>query len=114
MNELVGSITSLPAVIGVLLFGSSARGDFDEFSDYDLLILFENKEALWKNWDRLFQEIGRLNLNVHAIPQTLEELRTANPVFLKEVEEHGKVLLAKTPFDVSVKPINLKPYSIII
>ncbi len=114
LHELVGSITSLPAVIGVLLFGSSARGDFDEFSDYDLLILFENKEALWKDWDRLFQEIGRLNLNVHAIPQTLEELQTANPVFLKEVEEHGKVLFAKAPFDVSIKPINLKPYSLII
>ena len=114
LHELVGSITSLPAVIGVLLFGSSARGDFDELSDYDLLILFEDKKALWKNWDRLFQEIGKLNLNVHAIPQTLEELRTANPVFLKEVEEHGKVLFAKAPFHVSVKPLNLKPHSLII
>ena len=31
-------------VVGIVLFGSQARGDYDEFSDYDLLVLFENKQ----------------------------------------------------------------------
>jgi hypothetical protein len=52
-------------------------------------------------------------MNLHAIPETLEELKNANPVFLDELYKSGKVLFAKMPFEVHLQPLNLKPFSLI-
>ena len=113
LNKIVSSVSKIQSVVGIVLFGSQARGDYDEFSDYDLLILFENKPLMWENWDELFQVVGNLNMNLHAIPETLEELKNANPVFLDELFRYGKVLFAKMPLEVYLQPLNLKSFSLI-
>ena len=113
LDKIVSSLSQVRGVIGIVLFGSQARGDYDEFSDYDLLILFEDKRSMWENWDKLFQVIGDLRMNLHAIPETLGELENANPVFLDELYKHGKVLFAKMSFAVHLQPLNLNPFSLI-
>ena len=113
LNKIVNSVSNIQSVVGIVLFGSRARGDYDEFSDYDLLVLFENKPLMWETWDELFQVVGSLNMNLHAIPETLEELKNANPVFLDELFRHGKVLFAKMPLEVCLQPLNLKSFSLI-
>jgi len=113
LSEIVNAISKIQGVIGVFLFGSLARGDYDEYSDYDLLVVFEDKASMWLNWDELFQAVGSLRMNLHMIPQTLEELKAANPVFLDELLEHGKVLYARLPIEVSPKPLKLEPFSLI-
>jgi predicted nucleotidyltransferase len=114
LNSVVDVISRIHDVVGVFLFGSFARGDYDETSDYDLLVLFENKASMWQNWDKLFQSITSLKMNLHAIPETLEELKAANPVFLDELSKHGRVLFAKFPLEVFPKPARLKPFNLII
>jgi hypothetical protein len=106
-------ISRIHDVVGVFLFGSFARGDYDEYSDYDLLVLFEDKALMWQNWDKLFQSVSRLKMNLHVIPETLEELKAANPVFLDELSKHGRVLFAKHPLEVFATPARLKPFSLI-
>ena len=106
-------MSQIQNVVGIILFGSQARGDYDEFSDYDLLILFENKPLMWETWDELFQVIGSLNVNLHAIPETLEEFKNANPVFLEELSKYGKVLYAKIPLQVFLQPPNQQSFSLI-
>jgi len=113
LNKIVNSLSKNQSVVGIILFGSQARGDNDEFSDYDILILFENKTLMWQNWDELFQTVSSLNMNLHAVPETLEELKNANPVFLEELSKSGKVLFAKIPFKASLQPINLESFSLI-
>jgi predicted nucleotidyltransferase len=113
LNKIVSSVSKIQSVVGIVLFGSQARGDYDEFSDYDLLILFENKTLMWETWDELFQVVGSLNMNLHAIPETLEELKNANPVFLDELFRYGKLLFAKMPLEVYLQPLNLKSFSLI-
>jgi predicted nucleotidyltransferase len=113
LNKIITSVSKIQSVVGIVLFGSQARGDYDEFSDYDLLILFENKPLMWENWDELFQVVASLNMNLHAIPETLEELKNANPVFLDELFRYGKVLFAKMPLEVYLQPLNLKSFSLI-
>ena len=113
LNDFVNLVSTIQGVVGIVLFGSQARGDYDEFSDYDLLVLFENKRAMWESWDGLFQVVGNLKMNLHAIPETLDELKEANPVFLDELRNSGKVLFAKMPFEVYFQPLNLKPFTLI-
>jgi hypothetical protein len=106
--------SKIQGVVGILLFGSLARGDFDEYSDYDLLVLFEDKGLMWLSWDELFRVVGSLKLNFHLIPETLEELKTANPEFLNELLRHGKVLFAKQPMQVFLQPVKFEPFCLIM
>jgi predicted nucleotidyltransferase len=114
LNKIVDTLSKIHGVIGVFLFGSLARGDYDAYSDYDLLVLFEDKTLMWRNWNELFQAVSSLKMHLHVIPQTLEELKTANPVFLDELFTHGKVLFAKIPLEVFPKPEKLKAFCLII
>src|SRR3972149_4294728 len=113
LNKIVNAVSKTQGVTGILLFGSLARGDYDEYSDYDLLVLFENKALMWQSWDELFQAVGGLKLNLHVIPETLEELKSANSAFLNELSKHGKVLFARIPLEVSLQPVKLEPFCII-
>jgi predicted nucleotidyltransferase len=114
LSNIVNVVSKIRGVIGVFLFGSLARGDYDEYSDFDLLVIFEEKALMWQNWDELFQAVGSLKMILHVIPQTLGELKAANPVFLDELFRHGKVLFAKFPFEVFSRPVKLEPFCLII
>jgi predicted nucleotidyltransferase len=113
LSKIVNAASKIQGVIGILLFGSLARGDYDEYSDYDLLVLFEDKTLMWRSWDELFQAVSDLKLNSHVIPETLEELKTANPVFLNELFKHGKVLFARLPLEVFLQPLKLESFCLI-
>jgi len=114
LDSIVSAISRIHGVVGIILFGSIARGDYDEYSDYDLLVLFETKALMWQKWDDFFRAVSNLNISLHAIPEALEELKAANPVFLNEIHRHGKVLFAKFPLEVSSIPLELKPFSLIV
>jgi predicted nucleotidyltransferase len=114
LNSVVDVVSRIRGAVGVFLFGSFARGDYDEYSDYDLLVLFEDKALMWQNWDELFQSVGSLKMNLHVIPETLEELKTANPVFLGELFKYGKVLFARFPLEVFSKPVKLELFWLIV
>jgi len=113
LSKIINVVSKIQGVVGVFLFGSLARGDYDEYSDYDLLVVFEDKASMWRNWDELFQAVGNLKMNLHMIPQTLEELKATNPVFLEELFKHGKVLYARVPIEVFPKPLKLEPFSLV-
>lgn len=113
LDRIVDSISKVEGVVGIVLFGSQARGDYDELSDYDVLILFKDKGVMWKTWDQLFQVVASLKMDLHAIPETLDELKSANSVFLEELYKYGKVLFAKIPFDVYLQPLNLDRFTLI-
>jgi predicted nucleotidyltransferase len=113
LDELVDRIAPIPGVVGILLFGSVAKGQADEHSDYDLLILFRDRASLRAGWDAVFAATGPMNLNIQAIPETLDELGKANPVFLRELEEHGRVLYSREPFATQVSSPLARPFSIV-
>jgi len=99
LDDLVDSLKKIDEIVGIVLFGSAARGDFDEGSDYDLLIVFSDKKSMWKRWDELFGIVGNAKANIHAIPKGLDEFKRSNPVFLEQVYSQGRVLYSKSPFE---------------
>jgi predicted nucleotidyltransferase len=113
LAELVERMAPLQGLVGIILFGSVARGDADEYSDYDLLILFRDRASLRKAWDAVFEATGSMKLSIHAVPETLEELGKANPVFLRELEKHGKVIYSRFPFAARLAPTLGREYSLV-
>ncbi|MCX8188228.1 MAG: nucleotidyltransferase domain-containing protein [Nitrososphaeria archaeon] len=114
LNDLVETISSIKEVLAVILFGSIARGDFDEYSDYDILVIFKDRESMWRNWDELFRRVGKLNLLVHCIPKSFEEFLKSEPTFLSEIFRNGKLLYTKYPFQAYMKPLSLRPFKLIV
>jgi predicted nucleotidyltransferase len=108
LSNLVEVISSISEVIAIILFGSIARGDYDEYSDYDLLVIFKDKESMWKRWNEVFKKVGELKLLIHLIPKSLEEFLNSEPTFLTEIFKHGKLIYAKYPYQFYMKPLNLK------
>lgn len=113
LNRLVDRLSTIKGVVAIILFGSVAKGKDDKYSDLDLLILFKDRPALWRGWDRVFEETATTNLSLHAIPETIEELRESNTAFLEELAEHGKVLYPRTPFDVRITSFLHRSFSIL-
>ncbi|MBO3754457.1 MAG: nucleotidyltransferase domain-containing protein [Candidatus Brockarchaeota archaeon] len=108
LSSLTEVVSSIKEVIAIILFGSVARGNFDEYSDLDLLVVFSDKESMWRRWDELFQKVGGLNLLVHLIPKSLNEFAGSEPTFLNEVLGHGVLLYSKYPFQSFLAPPNFK------
>lgn len=84
LGRLVQAITSVHGVVAVILFGSRAKGDYDEYSDYDLLVVFENDEAMWKNRRKLYENVGKLGLFTQVLTRSVRELQEkTEPTFCK-------------------------------
>jgi predicted nucleotidyltransferase len=114
LNKLVPAITSVEGVVAIILFGSRARGDYDEYSDYDLLVIFENDELMWKNRRQLYQNIGNLGLFTQVLTRSIKELtEKTEPTFLQNILQHGILLYLRYPFKAPALAQNLKPATIV-
>jgi len=49
-------------------------------------------------WDSVFAATGPMNLDIHAIPETLDELARASHAFLRELERDARILYSRGPF----------------
>lgn len=78
----------------VILFGSFARGDFNEASDVDILVVSDFKEEFLDRI-KLLMELNKLGLPLEPVGYTVEEfeeMRRRRSPFILEVLEEGRVL----------------------
>ncbi len=82
----------------VWLFGSKARGDYDDDSDIDLLVVLDKVD--WKRKERIHLTDSRLSLeydvllNTHILSrERWEELSRHRATLWREVERDGVPLL---------------------
>ncbi|MDH5783524.1 MAG: nucleotidyltransferase domain-containing protein [Candidatus Bathyarchaeota archaeon] len=114
LGRLAQAITNVLGVVAVVLFGSRARGDYDEYSDYDLLVVFENDEVMWKNRRKLYENVGKLGLFTQVLTRSVRELQEkTEPTFLQNVLQHGVLLYLRYPYTAPAFAQNLKPVSIV-
>ncbi len=99
LDELVEAIAPVEGVVAVILFGSYARGEYDESSDYDLLVIFKDSQTMWKHRRELYEKVGRLRLFVQILTRSQEELATrTEPTFLANIMRDGQALYSRFPF----------------
>jgi predicted nucleotidyltransferase len=112
LSELASAVHRVEGVVAAILFGSRARGDYDEHSDLDVLVVFESDEARRKNWDKLYEEVSKTGLFVQVLARSLRELQEkTEPTFLREILKHG--IFLREPTKLPAISRALKPMSII-
>ncbi len=85
--------------IAIILFGSRARGDWGPWSDYDVLVIADFKEAYLERIGRIIELLRNVKIPIEPHPYTLEEaismLYRGNPTIIDAIEEG--VFLHSTP-----------------
>ena len=77
-----------------IVFGSVARGEADEWSDLDLLVVADTTRPFferWRDFAGLFDVWPRLDLLVYT-PAELERLRAEGRAFIEPVLAEGVVV----------------------
>ena len=110
LNKIVEQIKDIEGVLAIVLFGSFARGDYDEGSDIDLLILFEDKANLNKGWDNIIEITSKSDLFTQTITLTVDEF-ISSPL-LHPVLREGKILYQRKDFNLN-NLISFEPYVIV-
>jgi len=94
--RVVNRLKNVEGVVGLFLYGSFARGDYDEGSDVDLLVIFKDGRTLREGLEKIYVVTAETDLFIQAVLLTLDEFRNS-PLF-KTVLREGKVFYAGPEF----------------
>lgn len=95
LDRFVAELRALygPRLERVVLYGSRARGDADDDSDIDVLVVLEDVTAYWEEFSRIGAIAGRVSLEhdvvLSAIPVTAEEYRAGQTPLLLNSRREG-------------------------
>ena len=82
-----------------IIFGSVARGEADEWSDLDLVIVADTARPFlerYRDFDGLYDVWRRLDLVVYT-PEEFAQMQAEGRPFIEHVVEHGVVIHETTP-----------------
>lgn len=114
LSKLAKAISKIEGALAAIFFGSRAKDDADEYSDYDILVIFESDEARRKNWDKLHEEVSKIGLFTQLLAYSLREVQEEiEPTFLSEVFKHGRIIFSRYPIEMPVAVSGPKPMRII-
>lgn len=108
-------------VVGIVVFGSYARGEFGKTSDVDLLILFEGYErpettVAGSAALRLVGEVEaaeRLPMHIAPLLASVDRPQDLGPDLLHSIWADGIVLYAKAGALARLQPKGLAPYTLV-
>lgn len=93
LDEIVRRIVAVADPDRIILFGSRARGEADEESDYDLLVIGPSVEGYYRRTIPLYQALSGLGVSKDVMWWTPEEVRQWEGVkthFISQVLEEGE------------------------
>ncbi len=112
IREIVDDISEIRGVSAVILFGSYSRGEFEEGSDLDLLVIFDDKESYMEGSPRISEATAKRDIFIQAIPMLIDELKSSR--LLPTVLAEGRTLYKVQSFNLfSLAEHLLKPHGLI-
>ena len=113
IEHAAAKMKMVKGVIGVVLFGSFSRGDYDEGSDVDLLVVFRDRDTLDKGLKEVYKATSESDLFFQVVGLTIDELK-GSPL-LESAMREGKIYYAnenvKKMLTLTHKPYALITYS---
>lgn len=80
-------------LIEIILYGSYARGDYNENSDIDLLVVLNSIETIGKETDKIVEAIYDINLKyntlISIVPITYKDYKSINSPLLLNIRQEG-------------------------
>jgi len=110
IEHLADKMKIVKGVVGVVLFGSYSRGDYDEGSDVDLLVVFNDKNALEEGLKEVYKTTSQSALFFQVICLTVDELKGS--LLLESAMREGKIYYANEDVKKLLTPTH-KPYGLI-
>ncbi|MGQ9719682.1 MAG: nucleotidyltransferase domain-containing protein [Nitrososphaerales archaeon] len=110
IEHIVNKIKEVEGVIGIVLFGSFSRGDYDEGSDIDLLVVFKGKKGLEKGLREIYKTTAKTDLFFQVIGLTFDELKGSS--LLESVLRDGKIYYADEEVKKLLTPMH-RPYALV-
>lgn len=95
LDEMVRRIREAADPERVILFGSRARGDARENSDFDLLVVKESDQPRYRRSASLYSKLADLPVEVEVVvytPQEIAEWSKVPQAFVTRAVREGKVL----------------------
>ena len=95
LSEMVRRIREAADPERIILFGSRARGDAREDSDFDLLVVRESNEPRYRRSATLFSRLSDLPVEVEVVvytPGEIAQWRNVPQAFITRAVREGKVL----------------------
>ena len=97
LDRLVDAVVKIAHPLRIILFGSAARGDANEQSDVDLLVIVPDGVHRRRTAQKLYREIIGIGVPfdiVVATPRDLEEHKDNAGLIYKTVLREGKEIYA--------------------
>lgn len=110
IEQAVNKIKEIEGTIGVILFGSYSRGDYDEESDIDLLVVFKDKRELDNGLREIYKTTAESDLFFQVIGLTIDELKDSP--LLESALREGKIYYAEESVKELLTPTH-KPYALV-
>jgi uncharacterized protein (DUF433 family) len=80
-------------LVDIILYGSYARGDYNENSDIDLLVVLKSIETAGKETDKIVDAIYDISLKyntlISVVPVTFKDYKNINSPLLLNVRQEG-------------------------
>lgn len=110
IERVATKIRGIDGTIGVVLFGSYSRGDYDEGSDIDLLVIFKDKRDLDKGLKEIYETTAESHQFFQATALTLDEFKKSP--LRESVLRDGKIYHANEEVRKLLTQTH-KPYALI-
>ena len=110
IERAVNKIKEIKGTVSIVLFGSFSRGDYDEGSDIDLLVVFKNKKDLDRGLNEIYNTTAKSDLFFQVIGLTLEEMKKSP--LLETALREGKIYYIKQDAEKLLTPTH-KPYALL-
>jgi len=107
ITHLTDQLKNIEGVIGIVLFGSYSRGDYEEGSDIDLLLVLKDKEALITGQEQIYKITAQTDMFLQAMALTLDELKASS--LLDPLLREGRIYHATEEVRRLLTPIH-RPY----
>lgn len=103
LEYIVEKLRNKYKLIGVVLFGSRARGDYKPWSDYDVLIIGVFDKPYLERLRDVLEALSDISIPIEPHPYTVEEsidmLLKGNPMIIDALSE-GVILYKTKEFEI--------------
>jgi len=110
LQSILREIRRVSTPVKVVLFGSRARGDFDEESDYDVLVVLSDEAELKIEREKLESAVAKLPASVQLLVKRWSEYEAMSGVTVglwRNIRDEG-VVLYEQELPNAIKPLEMK------